>query len=58
MIISNAWFNLLLLHLYPNEYSQGLHYYPFTANLDRRVGSCNTLNDLSNGHVLQMKQKI
>ena len=24
------------------------HYYPFTVKLDRCVGSCNTLNDLSN----------
>ena len=22
------------IKLYPNEYSQGLHYYPFAANLD------------------------
>ena len=25
-----------------------LHYYPFVVKLDRRVGSCNSLNDLSN----------
>ena len=31
-----------------NEYSQELHYYPFTVKLNRCVGSCNTLNDLSN----------
>ena len=24
------------------------HYYPFAVKLDRCVGSCNTLNDLSN----------
>ena len=24
------------------------HYYPFVVKLDRCVGSCNTLNDLSN----------
>ena len=36
-----------LINLHPNEYSQGLHYYPF-VKLDRCVGSCNTLNDLSN----------
>ena len=36
------------LNLYPNEYSQELHYYPFVVKLDRCVGSCNTLNDLSN----------
>ena len=32
----------------PNEYSQEFHYYPFTVKLDRCVGSCNTLNELSN----------
>ena len=37
-----------LINLHPNEYTQGLHYYPFAVNLDRCVGSCNTLNDLSN----------
>ena len=26
-----------LVDLYPNEYSQGLHYYPFAVNLDRFV---------------------
>ena len=31
-----------------NEYSIELHYYPFVVNLDRSVGSFNTLNDLSN----------
>ena len=33
---------------YLNEYSQKLRYYPFLVELDRCVGSCNTLNDLSN----------
>ena len=37
-----------LIDLYPNEYSQEFHYYPFAVKLDRSVGSCNTLNDLSN----------
>ena len=37
-----------LINLHPNEYSQEFHYYPFTVKLDRCVGSCNTLNDLSN----------
>ena len=36
------------INLYPNEYSQEFHYYPFSVKLDRCVGSCNTLNDLSN----------
>ena len=37
-----------LINLHPNEYSQELHYYPFTVKSDKCVGSCNTLNDLSN----------
>ena len=39
---------LILFNLHHNEYSQGLRYYPFAANLDRFVGSFNTLNDLFN----------
>ena len=38
----------ILFNLHPNEYSQELRYYPFVVNLDRYVGSCSTLNDLSN----------
>ena len=37
-----------LINLHPNEYSQEFHYYPFAVKLDQCVGSCNTLNDLSN----------
>ena len=37
-----------LINLHPYEYSQEFHYYPFVVKLDRCVGSCNTLNDLSN----------
>ena len=37
-----------LINLHPNEYSQEFHYYPLAVTLDRCVGSCNTLNDLSN----------
>ena len=37
-----------LINLHPNKYSQEFHYYLFTVKLDRCVGSCNTLNDLSN----------
>ena len=37
-----------LINLHPNEYSQELHYYPFAVKFDRCIGSCNTLNDLSN----------
>ena len=38
-----VWLNLLLL-----IYSRGLCYYPFAVNLDEYIGSCNSLNDLSN----------
>ena len=37
-----------LVNLYPDECSQGLSCYPFAINLDKCVGSCNTLNDMSN----------
>ena len=37
-----------LINLHPNEYSQELYYYPFAVKIDRCIGSCNTLNDLSN----------
>ena len=40
---------LTLTNLHPNEYIKGLlYYYPFSVNLDRCMGSCNSLNDLSN----------
>ena len=37
-----------LINLHLNEYSQELHNYPFLVNLDRYVGSCNAINELSN----------
>ena len=37
-----------LINLHPNECSQNFHYYSFTVKLDRCVGSCNTINYLSN----------
>ena len=37
-----------LNNLHSNEYIEVLRYYPFAANLNRWMGSCNTLNDLSN----------
>ena len=37
-----------LINLHPNEESQEFRYYPSVVKLDRCVGSCNTLNDLSN----------
>ena len=36
-----------LINLHSNEYSHEFQYYPFGVKLDRCVGSCNTLNDLS-----------
>ena len=36
-----------LINLQPNEYKQELHCYSFAVKLDRCIGSCNTLNDLS-----------
>ena len=36
------------INLHLHEYSQEFHYYPFTVKLDKCVGSCNTLSDLSN----------
>ena len=35
------------IDLNPNEYNQGLRYYPFIVNLDRCIGSCNSLDDPS-----------
>ena len=37
-----------LINWHPNEYSQKFHYYPFAVKLDRCVGNCNNINDLSN----------
>ena len=36
------------INLHRNEYSQELHCYPFIVKLDKFVGSCNTLNYLTN----------
>ena len=36
------------INLHPNEYDQDFHCFSFAVKLDRCVGSCNTLNDLSN----------
>ena len=36
-----------LINLHPNEHSQELRYYPFAVNLDRCMGSCNALQDIS-----------
>ena len=41
-------FQPALIDLHPNEYSQESHYHPFPVKLDKCLGSCNTLNNLSN----------
>ena len=46
-----------LINLHLNQYSQELHYYPSAVKLDRCVGSCNTLNDLSNKVCVPNKTK-
>ena len=38
---------LALIHLYPNELSQELYYYPFAVNLNSCNGNCNTFDDRS-----------
>ena len=45
------------INLHPNEYSQEFHYYPFGVKLDRCVGSCNTVHDLSNKVCVPNKRK-
>ena len=42
-----------LNNLYPNEYTQGLSYYPFSVNLDSCVGNCNNLNNYLIRYMLQ-----
>ena len=46
-----------LVNLHPNKYSQEFHYYPFVVKLDICVGSCNTLNDLSDKVCVSNKTK-
>ena len=52
------WDSTYPINLHPNEYSQELHYYPFTDKLNRCVGSCNTYMIYITKHVFQIKQKI
>ena len=47
-----------LITLHPNEYSQEFHYYAILVELDRCVGSCNTLNDLSNKTCISNKTEV
>ena len=37
-----------IINLHSNKYSQECRYYPFLVRLNGCVGSCNTINDLSN----------
>ena len=47
------------INLHPNEYSQEFHYCPFTVKLHKCVGSCNTLNGLSNkAYVLKKTEDL
>ena len=46
-----------LINLHPNKYSQEFDYYLFAVKLERCVGSCNTLNDLSNKLCVPSKTK-
>ena len=46
-----------LINLHPNEYNQEFYFYPFTVQLDKCVGSCNTFNDLSNKVCVSNKTK-
>ena len=48
----------IVINLHPNEYSQEFHYTQFAVKLERGVGSCNTLNDLSNKVYVSKKQMI
>ena len=46
---------ITLINLRPNECNQELHYCPFVIKLDRSVGSCDSLNDLSNNLCVKNK---
>ena len=46
--LSEMYDSPTLIDLYSNEYSQEFLYSPLVVIFDRCVGSCNSLNDLSN----------
>ena len=50
MLLSNqkCMTQLTFINLYPDEYSEELHYNLFAVKLDRCVESCYTINDLCN----------
>ena len=45
------------INLHPDKYSQEFHYYPLIVKWDKCVGSCNTLNNLSNKVCAPNKKK-
>ena len=45
---SKIYDSTYLINLHTNEYNQEFHYYTFAIKVDKCVGSCNALNDLSN----------
>ena len=47
-----------LINLHPNEHSQEFQYYQFAVKLHSCVGSCNTLNDLSDKICISNKHKV
>ena len=46
-----------LADLNPDEYNQGLLYYPLMVNLNKCKESCNTLDDLSNSLCVPKKKE-
>ena len=48
---------LTVINLYHNECIERLRYYPFAFHSDRYMGSCNTLNDLSNQVCVPKKKR-
>ena len=57
MSLSNQKYKIqpIFINFYINEYSQEFNWYPYTVNLDKCVGSCNTLSGLSNKVCVQNK---
>ena len=48
MLLTNQICMTPPINLHPNEYSQEYYYFPLVVRLDRCVGTCNALVDLSN----------
>ena len=47
-----------LINFYPNKYIQGPFYYSLAINLERSMGNCNTVNDLSNRDYVKKKTDL